>query len=244
MKTLPGTRSRLFLFCGMIAPAILGITVLVVGYITPGYDPISDSISLMGTPEQPYAWLLSSGYWIYGVLMCFAAYGLNRIFIKVPIIKPLSILLGIHALGTILLAVFPDSTTSFYREMLHNFVSGIAYVPLLAMIYIFRNFSKDHSSFSRLKSFGLFVLLINIPLPFVHMVGPLSIAGGLLQRVLCACSFVWLRLAFFSLYKAQFSLTWNNSDTGQLTPVEASDHMKDGLSGIEVGNILQKPHRY
>jgi hypothetical membrane protein len=244
MKTLPDAKSRLFLFCGMIAPAILGVTVLVVGYITPGYNPVSDSVSLMGTPEQPYAWLLSSGYWFYGILMLFAVFGLHCIFINFPQIKPLSTLLGIHALGTILLAVFPDSTTSFYREMIHNFVSGIAYAPLLVMIYIFRNLTRENSSFNRLRAFGLFVLFINIPLPFVHMVGPLSVIGGLLQRVLCACSFTWLRFAFFTLYKAQFSFTANNSDKGQLTLVEARDHMSTGMPDVRVGHILQKNHRF
>jgi len=243
MKSYRDVKIKLFLFSGIISPVILGITVLVVGYITPGYNPISDSVSLMGTPEQPYAWLLSSGYWIYGVLMCFAAYGLNRIFINVPQIKQLSALLGIHALGTILLAVFPDSTTSFYREMLHNFVSGIAYVPLLAMIYIFRNLTRDNSSFGRLRAFGLLVLIINIPLPFVHMTEPLSSIGGLLQRVLCACSFAWLRYALFNLYKKQFSFISDTGKRNQLSPVEIPDHITDGLSGMEVGKILHKIHR-
>lgn len=244
MKPHRDIKSGIFLCCGMIAPLILGTTVLVVGYITPGYNPISDSVSLMGTSEQPYAWLLSSGYWIYGVLMCFAAYGLNRIFINIPQIKPLSILLGIHSLGTILLAVFPDSTTSFYREMLHNFVSFVAYAPLLAMIYIFRNLTMDNSSFSRLRSFGLFVLLINIPLPFVHMFGPLSVIGGLLQRVLCACSFTWLRFAFFSLYKKRFSFDSITSDRDQLIPAEVTNRLTTDLPGIKVGNILQKDNRF
>ena len=243
MISYQDANSRIFLFCGLIAPLILGITVLVVGYITPGYNPVSDSVSQMGTPEQPYAWLLSSGYWIYGVLMCFAAYGLKRIFINVPIVKPLSILLGIHALGTILLAVFPDSTTSFDQEMIHNFISGIAYIPLLGMIYIFRNLTRDNSSFTRLRAFGLFVLLINIPLPFIHMAGPLSSIGGLLQRVLCACSFTWLRFAFFTLYKKQSSLVSDTGIRSQLSPVEASKHLSTGLTGVKVGNILQKNHR-
>jgi hypothetical membrane protein len=244
MKPYQDSKSRLFLFCGLVAPVILGITVLVVGYITPGYNPVSDSVSLMGTPEQPYAWLLSGGYWLYGVLMCFAIYGLNRIFNDVPQMKLLSTLLGIHALGTILLAVFPDSTTSFSREMIHNFISGVAYIPLLGMVYIYRNLIKDYSSFSRLRSFGLFVLLINIPLPFVHMVEPLSLIGGLLQRVMCACSFMWLRFAFFSLYKKQYSLISDTGENGQPSTVEVTNHVSSGLSGVKVGNILQKTHRY
>lgn len=243
MKAYQDTKSRLSLFCGMIAPVILGITVLVIGYITPGYNPVSDSVSLMGTQEQPYAWLLSSGYWLYGVLMCFAIYGLNRIFNDVPQMKLLSTLLGIHALGTILLAVFPDSTTSFNREMIHNFISFLAYTPLLAMIYIFRNIIKDNSSFSRLRFFGLFVLLINLPLPFVHMVEPLSSIGGLLQRVMCACSFMWLRFAFYSLYKKQYSLISDTGENGQLSPLEAINHMSTVLPGGKVGNILQKTDR-
>ncbi len=244
MKSHKGTKSRIFLVCGMIAPLILGTTVLVVGYITPGYNPVSDTVSLMGTSEQPYAWLLSGGYWIYGILMCCGAYGLNRVFHDIPQITPLLKLLGIHAVGTILLAVFPDSTTSFYREMLHNFISFTAYAPLLAMIYIFRNLTRDNSSLRRLRFFGLLVLIINIPIPFVHIIGPLSPIGGLLQRVLCACSFVWLRVAFFSLYKKQHFLFSDTGESSQLSPVEAPNQVLTRLPDVKVGNILQKNHRY
>ena len=240
MKDNRSNRSRIFLFCGMIAPAILGATVLVVGYITPGYNPVSDTVSLTGTPEQPYAWLLSVGYWIYGILMCFGAYGLNRIFTGIPKIKPLSILLGTHALGTILLAVFPDSTTSFNREMIHNFVSGIAYAPLLAMIYIFRSLSGDSPSFSRSRLLGLLVLIINVPIPFVHIIGPLSPIGGLLQRLLCACSFVWIRFVFYSLYRKRHFFSSNPSNEDQPIPVEIVSHLSTGQSGIDVGNVLQR----
>ena len=74
MRANEDRKYRFFLFCGILAPIIIGIVIIVVGQLTPDYNQVSDSISWMGIPDRPYAWLLHGGYYVYGILMCMAAY--------------------------------------------------------------------------------------------------------------------------------------------------------------------------
>ena len=84
MKSSEDSRYRFLLLCGWLAPVIIGLVITVVGQLTPDYNQVTDSISRMGTPDRPYAWLLHSGYYVYGVLMLIAAYGISRTIGSVP----------------------------------------------------------------------------------------------------------------------------------------------------------------
>ena len=76
MKTNRDQMGRFLLLCGVFAPIMMMIVIFVLGQITPNYNPISDSVCQMGTPDKPYAIVLNAGYIAYGILMSAAAYGL------------------------------------------------------------------------------------------------------------------------------------------------------------------------
>jgi len=206
MKSSEDSKYRLLLFCGMLAPIIIGVIIIVVGQLTPDYNQISDSISRMGTPERPYAWLLHGGYYVYGTLMGIAAYGLSRTIGSTPRANGLAILLGIHAFGTILLAVFPDSVNSTARHIVHDIMSATSYLPLIIGIFISRKIARHEMTLKVVGILGIFIIIINLPMPVINMVSPLASIGGLLQRILSGCSFFWLTLTFFLLYRKRCSI--------------------------------------
>ncbi len=206
MKSSEDSRYRLLLFCGMLAPIIMGVVIIVVGQLTPDYSQVSDSISRMGTPERPYAWLLHSGYYVYGILMGIAAYGLSRTIGSTPMANVLAILLGIHAFGMMLLAVFPDSVNSTTRHIVHDIMSATSYVPLIIGIFISRKIARYEMTLKVAGIFGIFIIIINLPMPFINMVSPLASIAGLLQRILSGLSFFWLTLTFFLLYRKRCSI--------------------------------------
>ena len=206
MKSSEDSKYRLLLFCGMLAPIIMGAIIIVVGQLTPDYNQISDSISRMGTPDRSYAWLLHGGYYVYGILMGIAAYGISRTIGSTPRANGLAILLGIHAFGTVLLAVFPDSVDSTARHIVHDIMSVTSYLPLLIAIFISRRIARHEVTLKVAGVLGIFIIIINLPMPVINMVGPLASIGGLLQRILSACSFFWLTLTFFLLYRKRCSI--------------------------------------
>ena len=206
MNAHEGSKYRFLLFCGMLAPIIIGVVIAIVGQLTPDYNQISDSISRMGTPDRPYRWLLHSGYYTYGVLMSMAAYALSRTISSVSKGNILAMLLGIHASGMILLAIFPDSVDSTFRHILHDIMSVTCYLPLLLGIYISRKIARQEITLKTVGIFGIFIIIINLPMPIINMVTPLASIGGLLQRILSGCSFFWLSLTFFLLYRKQWAI--------------------------------------
>ena len=210
MKSNGDNISRFSLLCGVFAPIMMMVIIIVVGQITPDYDPISDTISQMGAPDRPHAIVINGGYVIYGILMGLAAYGLYRSIGSTTTAKRLAILLGIHAIGTMLLGVFPDSLNllpkHFTDDLLHNTISAISYLPLLIGILIFRGIARQERTLRVTGILGLVILIINLPMPVINMIDPLKSIGGLLQRLLSGSSFFWLTLTFLLLYRKRCAL--------------------------------------
>ncbi len=206
MKSSEDSKYRPLLFCGVLAPIIMGVVIIVVGQLTPDYSQVSDSISRMGIPERPYAWLLHSGYYVYGILLGIAAYGLSRTIGSRSKTNALAILLGIHAFGMMLLAVFPDSVNSTFKHIVHDIMSITSYLPLIIGIFISRKIVRHERTLKVVGILGIFIIIINLPMPVINMVSPLASIGGLLQRILSGCSFFWLTLTFFLLYRKRCSI--------------------------------------
>ena len=47
--------ARFLLLFGVFAPVTMMVTIIVVGQITPNYNPISDTISQLGASNNPYS---------------------------------------------------------------------------------------------------------------------------------------------------------------------------------------------
>jgi hypothetical membrane protein len=179
--------------------------IVVVGQITPDYDPLSDTVSQMGAPERPYARVLNGGYAVYGVLMALAAAGLPRNVGFTTRGKRLALLLMAHALGTILLGVFPDTLDlepkGFTDDLLHNTVSVVSSLPLLGGILVLRGISHEKRALRVAGILGMVIIVINMPVPAIPRLAVLQPVSGLLQRLLSGAPFLWLAATFALLYR-------------------------------------------
>ncbi len=209
MKLLKDRLSKFILFCGIFAPAMMMTIIIVLGYITPGYNPLREMVSQMGTPDRLYAIVLNSGYIVYGVLMGAAAYVIFQ-RIKIVTTKKLAILLGLHALGMTLLGVFPDSAVPFNmnQHLLHDGASVIAYVPLLVSTIIFPQIPLRGTALKVAAIVGLVATMINLPMPFLNILNIFRPIAGLLQRLLFAFIFSWLSYIFLLLYRKTNKNAW------------------------------------
>jgi hypothetical membrane protein len=214
MKSREDNISRFLLVCGVLAPIMMMVIIIIAGEITPDYNPVSDTISQMGTPASPYAMVLNGGYIVYAILMGLAAYGLCRSMSFTTTAKIVAILLGIHAIFTILLGFFPDTldilAKSFTDDLLHNIISAISYIPLLIGILIFRRLARQEKTLKVVGILGLVIVVINLLMPTIAYVEPLKAICGLLQRLLIGGSFLWLTLTFILLYRRHYGLKVRN----------------------------------
>jgi hypothetical membrane protein len=215
MKLSGDNKFRFLLLCGVVAPIFMMVMILVIGQITPDYHPVSQTISRMGTPDSPYATVLHGVYFIYGVLMGVAAYGLWQTMGCTNSAKRLAILLSTHAMGTILLAIFPDSVDSPLKHIIHDVMSVISYLPLLVGILLFRGTTRRERTLKISGILGLVILIINLPMPVINMFDPLTKISGLLQRLLSGSSLFWLTLTFFLLYRKRSVLQSSSSQPSQ-----------------------------
>ena len=142
--------------------------------------------------------------------MSLAACGLYRSISSTTTAQILTILLCIHAMGTILLGLFPDSLDllpkHFTDDLLHNTVSAISSLPLLIGILIFRRIARQEKALRVLGILGLAIVAISLPMPTIAMFEPLKPISGLLQRLLSGSSFFWLTLTFLLLYRKRCRL--------------------------------------
>lgn len=210
MKIKEDNISRFLLLCGLFAPVMMMAIIFVLGQVTPDYNPVSDSICQMGIPGRPLAIVLNGGYVVYGTLMAGAAYGLARSISNISTAKRVAILLCVHAIGTMLLGIFPDSlelpTNHFSDDLLHNSVSAISYLPLLAAIFIFRNIARQEKALKVTGVLGVVIVVMNFPMPVINTIEAIDPVSGLLQRVLAGASFSWLALTFFLLYRRRYRI--------------------------------------
>ncbi|MFC1964107.1 DUF998 domain-containing protein [Chloroflexota bacterium] len=206
LTTLKGDRrARFLLLIGVFAPITMMVIIIVVGQITPGYNPISDTISQMGTPSSPYSMVLNIGYFVFSLLIGVTAYGFYRRLCYAAMSKTLAILLGIHAFGIVLMMVFPDSPDfagkRFTDDILHNIFSAISFSALFAGILVFTRIARHEPVLKFAIILGLVVIILNLPLPVINMFGPFKPISGLLQRLSIALSFSWLAVTSLLLYK-------------------------------------------
>lgn len=205
VKLNDGRITRFLLLCGVLAPIMLASVIFIVGLITPDYNPVSDTISQSGTPNNPYSIVLNAGLIVYGALICGVAGGFYRRLRYVPIARVLLVLLIIHGVGSILMAVFPDSLDfpgkHFTEDILHNIFSAVSYSALLIGMLVFAKIARHDKALKAVAILGLAVVVLNLPLPLLNVFDPFKPISGLLQRLFTASSFLWLILTSLSLYK-------------------------------------------
>ena len=65
---------------GVVASAgVLATTIVVAGVLTPGYRPLVDAVSRLGSHDEPHASLLRAGLVLYGALVLTGAGALTRV---------------------------------------------------------------------------------------------------------------------------------------------------------------------
>lgn len=64
--------------CALVGAVTLALSVVILGSLTPGYDPGADTISHLASPGQPYAILASAAMVAYGLLVVVTAPSLSR----------------------------------------------------------------------------------------------------------------------------------------------------------------------
>jgi hypothetical membrane protein len=200
---------RLLLLGGIAAPIVMVVIILIVGQMTPGYNPVAETVSQSATPTSPYAAVQNGGFVFYGLLMIGVARGFYLRLRYLLQAKVVTVFLTIHGIGAIFMAIFADSPDFpgkvFTDDIWHNIFSSVSYSALLLGMLIFARMARKDTALRGVAILGLAVIFFNLPLPMVTLIDPLKPVSGLLQRLFITSSFLWLILTSLSLYKMTLS---------------------------------------
>lgn len=188
--------------CGMIAPIIFAITVLVIGILTPGYDPVTQLISELGIPNLPYAAIFNGiGLILVGILLSSFAYAVYKVFNRGWKVAVGSSMVVIAGLSFIAMGFFhcdqgcvPISLTGH----LHLVFGEIAIIAGMLAAFIFSVVMHEEGDWDGYWQYSLLTgILVVVVLPIFLALNGIA---GLLERILSGIVFLWTELVAIRIF--------------------------------------------
>jgi hypothetical membrane protein len=171
------------------AAVLLGITVVLTGELTPGYDQRYDTVSRLASPGQPFAMAGRSAIVAVGVLVTLTARALRGSAATYR--RPVSLLVGVAGAAAVVVGIAPKDPPGVDPtavSQLHVAASLIGVGALVAaMVYV--SWSSPHPAERRRSATSLtLVVIAGAAFPFTWG----SVLYGLLQRAILLTALAWL----------------------------------------------------
>jgi hypothetical membrane protein len=194
---LPRTRDplvRIGALAGIGGPLLYAAMVGVTGYLTPGYDPLTQWISELGATGAPYAMVFNVlGPGIFGLLSVLFALGLWRALKGGPLAFAAAALVTIAGIAGILEGVFPCDPGCIPVTMTGSLHLTLGLVPLLGMLgamEIFAFIVRKDPGWPWFFAFSQVMVALTLIFALAFSSG--STFDGLYQRVMIGAILVWV----------------------------------------------------
>jgi hypothetical membrane protein len=189
----------LLAFCGVAAPIILIILIVVGAAVTSGYNHVSEPISQLAATGSPHPGWMSAGFITYGIMILGFGFVLYRSVRNHRFAWLVLMFYILHGVGFVLGGVFSDDprtaeSVSTVTGILHNVWVIIGCFSFVIGMFIFAWFKRSDPAW-RLFTRIFIVFLIVIMLTFVvSQIPAFAAAEGVLQRVYGVLSIVMIEL--------------------------------------------------
>ena len=194
-------RQRFFALCGIIAPILFTILVIIESLLRPDYSQIYNFVSDLGV--GPNAVIQNVNFAIFGILSILFALGL-RSGLPSPQKKALKAgvwLVAIFGLCILLAGVFPED---YLSQIPHNLVSATAFVTIIAaQLLIWKGLKNANDSvWGKYRTYSLISGLMSLILVLVLKVvmADFSDYQGIVQRAFLAVPWIWVEITALKLY--------------------------------------------
>ncbi len=194
-------RQMIFALCGILAPIIFWLLVIVESLIRPGYSPLNNFVSDLGVGSL--AILQNINFMIFGLLTIFLGLGLNG---SLPTPRRRSLKTGIwlviiFGILIILAGVFPENYGS---GALHQSVSAFAFISIIvAQLLIWKGLKgDDFAIWGEYRTYSLVSGLLSIIFLILLQVAisDFPTYQGLAQRLFLAVPWIWVGVTGLVLY--------------------------------------------
>ena len=198
--TLPdqsGTTQKALAFCGIAAPIVFTILVVVEGLLRPGYSQVAQVISELGQVGTPNAILQDANFVVTGFLLIAFVVGLYR-----GLGRSRTTTLGL-ALFFVFPAVMVLVGTIFpLPNPVHTPLSIAGFIVLIVAVFVVSLGMRKDVRWKGLATYslGTGVVLVGLLLLIIATgQGVLAPEFGLLQRLFLAPVFLWIEAMAFRL---------------------------------------------
>ncbi len=192
-------KQRFFALCGIVAPILFTILVIIESLLRPDYSQIYNFVSDLGV--GPYAIIQNVNFIIFGLLSIGFAFGLKE-GLPSPQGKALKAgiwLVAIFGLGVFFTGVFP---LNYLSEIPHFIASFIEFISIIAaQLLIWKGLrSADSAFWGRYRVYSLISGILSIILLVIYISLITANYHGVLQRLFLTVHWIWIEVTALKLY--------------------------------------------
>ncbi len=203
--------SRIFSFCGILAPPTMITLILIAGHLTPGYNHVTDTISKLSDQGIQSPELMTIGFIIYGVLIICFSYALYlrlRHGVKAHVAW---FTLTLYGISMILAGVFQDTPgrndAPLNQEgIIHNAAIITSCISILIGMWMFAGSVYKKPSWFGFTWFTIGASFLGLVLSIVFAVQSYVPAPGLLQRFFYLVLLIWIETVSIWLFRLSFKV--------------------------------------
>ena len=200
---------RALLLCGVFAPPLFFLALLLFGWMTPGYDLARQFISELGAVDSPVRVLTNIfGFGLFGVLLVLFSGGIMRSLVLNTTGKLSAVFFFAAGVSMILVGVFPCDAHCINHTITGDLHNTFSFYPFPILTVAFLLLLVDAARIKNLRWLVPFIPLLGISslifrfasLPQIRDVYP-----GLLQRAAIGLPFFLVMLLAIGIHRAEES---------------------------------------
>ncbi len=182
---------------GIVAPALAAPVVLLAGLLTPGYDPLTRTISRLAEPGLPASAAVGLAIFTVGAAMLGLAAAMG------PGAAAGRVMLGCAGASLMLAADVPLNPASMQATTVHRAATAVAMLSLTGAPLVFARALRRRDGWSGYGplSFGLGVAMVVVLLVGMALL-PTTFAVGAWERCFLALPLAWMVLVSARLVRA------------------------------------------
>lgn len=193
---------RLLTICGISGPIVYTIVVVTLGFLQPGYNPITQTMSELGAVDAPYALVMNTaGLSALGLMIIAFAIALNRA-IRGSKIGPA--LVAVSGAALVLTAIFPCDSGCVNVTLvgtIHSiFAMVAAFAMILALLPISQSF-KEERHWQGYTRDSLITFVVGLSLSTVYGFNIFEPWNGALQRATMGVLLLWMEVVAIKLLR-------------------------------------------
>jgi len=190
--------------CGIVGPISYTIVVIVLGFLWPGYNHVTQAISELGGVGAPDAIIMNiAGFALTGTLIAAFALGLHRGISGGNGSKIGPSLLAIYGIGMFAVAFFPWDKTNLasLTSIMHSLFGWTHWIAVTLALLIIPNRLRNDSQWKSYRLYTLSTGLVTAILIVVYAFIGIEGYNGALQRVIVGAQLLWIEITAANLLR-------------------------------------------